>query len=508
MRTNAFKTASENAAQFNGLISILLVLFSGIVLRWNELSKISGGDDGDYNTIMVSGILIISQVAVMGMFLAKMVQPGKKANGKERIKQRIFDSLSNAAVDELFEHLEEVVDGMESAVHRMVEKEQLSHATGELAQVLLNTCRNSVTDDGKKETIIGKLSSILAEQMEKMDMALFDLAVDVCGDEGLLALHKVAIQQGTELLEDAAAPPLCIHMAVTAIKMGPRVMSSFEIVSSHLQGLATKCCSGEDVLDVVLELILQIGGGARGLQRIVDESFRLLRDDLLVKGVSKLALCLLMPMSKAAVPALFHELSNAEEDESSSSDEDKEDKIDFCTLVLKMSGLTSMDDCFDMLVFLAKACLGTAKVDHLMEVSCIKMAQKACYGRDSKVCNAINGAAKVACSNSTSHIRFSLQLSSLTASSPSQKLMDLAAEQLTAKGLEQVTDSRLVQACNALMTKLDDETNFNTLDKALGETIVQDAGGIVVQHGLSVFCNWCALFQSAEGKLLDSLVAD
>ena len=62
-----------------------------------------------------------------------------------------------------------------------------------------------------------------------------------------------------------------------------------------------------------------------------------------------------------------------------------------------------------------------------------------------------------------------------------------------------MNDPKLEQACSALMRKLDDETNFNTLDKALGELIVENAGGIVMQHGLSVFCKWCTLFQSVEG---------
>merc|ERR1712166_29175 len=78
--------------------------------------------------------------------------------------------------------------------------------------------------------------------------------------------------------------------------------------------------------------------------------------------------------------------------------------------------------------------------------------------------------------------------------------MDLASEQLTAKGLEEVTDPNLEQACDALMRKLDDKENFNTLDHALGEIIAENAGGIVVQHGLSVFCKWCELFQSAAGR--------
>ena len=114
------------------------------------------------------------------------------------------------------------------------------------------------------------------------------------------------------------------------------------------------------------------------------------------------------------------------------------------------------------------------------------------------VCNAVSGATRVACSTSKSHIQFSLQLSAISANTPSQTLMDLAAEHLTAKGLEEVTDPKLEQACNALMRKLDDETNFNTLDKALGEIIVDNAGGIVVQHGLSVFCKWCTLFHSSR----------
>ena len=519
VQTNAFKTPSENRAQFNGLVSILLVLFSGIVLRFNELNKLYGDEGGDYDSMIISGILIASQVAVIARFLSKMLKPGKKANGMKRVQAKILDTATVAVMDRLSEDLDEILDEREAEILCMVALEQLSHETGDLALVLVTTCRETPIDDGgKKEEHVMKLSKAFDEQSEKIDMALFDLAVEICGPAGLRALHKVAIKQGGQLLEYASAPSLCIHMAVTAIKMGPRAMSSFAIVSSHLRSLATNCCPGEDVHEEILELILQIGGGPRGLQRIVDESFRLLQDDLLRQGVSKLGLCLLMPMSKAAVPSLFHELSNAEEDESS-SDEEKEDKIDFCTLLLKMSGLTNMDssgtssgsasgdvsgNCFDDLVFLAKACLGTPTVDYLMEVECNKMARKACRGRSNKVCNAISGASKVACSTAKSHTRFALQLSSISANSSSQTLMDLASEQLTAKGLEEVTDPKLEQACDALMRKLDDEENFNTLDHALGEIIAENAGGIVVQHGLSVFCKWCALFQSAAGPLLNS----
>ena len=104
--TNAFKTDvktdEENRAQFNGLISILLVLFSGIVLRFDELNKLYGLDSGgDYDSMMISGVLIVSQAAVMVMFLSKMVQSGTKANGMQGIKGKALDLAAVAAIDGL-----------------------------------------------------------------------------------------------------------------------------------------------------------------------------------------------------------------------------------------------------------------------------------------------------------------------------------------------------------------------------------------------------------------------
>ena len=67
VQTNAFKTTSENAAQFVALISILLVLFSGVVLRWNKLDNTDNGDK-DYNSITIICVLMTSQGVVVSLF--------------------------------------------------------------------------------------------------------------------------------------------------------------------------------------------------------------------------------------------------------------------------------------------------------------------------------------------------------------------------------------------------------------------------------------------------------
>ena len=51
VNTQAFVTEEENAAQFTGLISILLTIFSGIVINYNNLAE----DTDVYNTVITTG---------------------------------------------------------------------------------------------------------------------------------------------------------------------------------------------------------------------------------------------------------------------------------------------------------------------------------------------------------------------------------------------------------------------------------------------------------------------
>ena len=142
VQTNAFETDAENGAQFNGLISITLVLFSGIILRWNSLnSELNGGSSDVYNDITINVVLIGSQIAILAIFVACIAAPSPKANAQDRLEERAIDAASKAAAEEIYQQMDIILNDLEQGIKSLGTEGQLSLETTELGVEVVAICR-------------------------------------------------------------------------------------------------------------------------------------------------------------------------------------------------------------------------------------------------------------------------------------------------------------------------------------------------------------------------------
>lgn len=133
LQTNAFENDAENGAQFNGLIGITLVLFSGIILRWNSLNgELNGGSSDVYDDITIHVVLIGSQVAILATFVACTAASSPKANAQDRLEERAIDAASKAAAEEIDQQMDNILNDLEQGIKSLGTEGQLSLETTEL----------------------------------------------------------------------------------------------------------------------------------------------------------------------------------------------------------------------------------------------------------------------------------------------------------------------------------------------------------------------------------------
>ena len=408
VQTNAFKTHSENISQFLGLISILLVLFSGIVLRYNEVLPADADDNDPYNQMTITVVLMSSQIGVAAIFVSKVFYPGKKKKEKDSLMKAVANAAGKAVMDNVHEQKEKVLDGVEGLLAKLVQEEKLSPCLNDLAHEYIAGCRGKGEE---KEESTAKLSdAMMTADLEKMQDAVFSLCIKGCGNSQILVNY--AIEKGQQLLEKAGTPIIFVNLFVSGVRMAPRAQSTFESIRTHMQDLASQCCDQSNpvktVTRKVLQLVVQICGGEAVLVRISNDVFFTMKQQLTEQGFSPLGLSLIIPMSKKAASSIFKELLKAENpDEDAEEPDQPEEELDYLTLLLKVATVidgssSSEDAAFTLLQQLAAAIIGQSEVSWLMDEVVMRMAERAAGMVCPQLGTAVITATKVACKKSDS----------------------------------------------------------------------------------------------------------
>ena len=139
VQTQAFKTKTENTAQLNGLVCILLTLFSGILLKCAALPDDSADPYSKY-TILV--VLMGSQLAVAAMFVSGVAFLKTRESSKKTLEDRVVDAAKTAALDKLHESQSLVLDEMDNTITEMLERAQIRLEVAELFGTLVMACRS------------------------------------------------------------------------------------------------------------------------------------------------------------------------------------------------------------------------------------------------------------------------------------------------------------------------------------------------------------------------------
>ena len=139
VQTQAFKTIVENTAQLNGLVSILLTLFSGILLKYDALADESADP---YNKYTILVVLMGSQLAVAAMFVSGVAFNKKRKKPIDLLKDHVVDAAKTAALDKLREQSSTALDELDETINEMVERAQIREEAAELFGTLVMTCRS------------------------------------------------------------------------------------------------------------------------------------------------------------------------------------------------------------------------------------------------------------------------------------------------------------------------------------------------------------------------------
>ena len=147
VQTQAFMTKAENDTQFNGLISIALTLFSGILLKYDELSDES---DDPYNKYTLLVVLMGSQAAVAAMFMFAVACPEEREQTPlEMMQEKLSNESVNEAMivvmDRVREQQQDLLDGLELTVTTMVEEAKIEPELGQLFGLITAKCREMDT---------------------------------------------------------------------------------------------------------------------------------------------------------------------------------------------------------------------------------------------------------------------------------------------------------------------------------------------------------------------------
>ena len=127
VHTNAFDSPEENRTQFCGLTSILLLLFSGILLRANKHST-EPSDDDDASKIAITVVIVFSQVAVLLMFVVETYQTLRDNKDRFASGIELGEGRSNTQAEKTLDELQSTTAELSQDGSVNLEVAELAHA--------------------------------------------------------------------------------------------------------------------------------------------------------------------------------------------------------------------------------------------------------------------------------------------------------------------------------------------------------------------------------------------
>ena len=138
--TNAYQEPDENMSQLCGSLSILLTLFSGILIRGQ-----AGEDDDPYETALITIVIVGSQASVFLIFIYCLASAGSSSNQTpaERLKEKLANAAAEKIVDELDEHMKELLSSVEAKVKQLSESDVIPPSVCETLLAIVDSIRNN-----------------------------------------------------------------------------------------------------------------------------------------------------------------------------------------------------------------------------------------------------------------------------------------------------------------------------------------------------------------------------
>ena len=198
-KTLPFESTQENNSQTYGMVSILLVLFSGILLR----ADASEDENDVYATTLISIVLVGSQAAVLLIFAYQVTHPSRRADGtKDVVKAKLVDAAAQMALDEFERHIQEVLDTIEEAVQGLAQDGKVSKPVVDLVLEVVTAVKEGGLEEEEREAISEQLVTLLQKgDPSEIVSALWDITLLIGGDRLLMALSDVVVERTTAYLE-------------------------------------------------------------------------------------------------------------------------------------------------------------------------------------------------------------------------------------------------------------------------------------------------------------------
>ena len=146
--TNAYKDPDENMSQLCGSLSILLTLFSGILIR----GQVDEGAD-PYETALITVVIIGSQASVFLIFIYCLVSTGSNdtQTPAERLKEKTANAAAVAIAGQLDEHMEELLSSVELKVEQLLQDDIIPSSVCETLLAIVDACRNDELEEFTSE---------------------------------------------------------------------------------------------------------------------------------------------------------------------------------------------------------------------------------------------------------------------------------------------------------------------------------------------------------------------
>ena len=154
VHTQPFADPDENFAQFHSQLGILLVLFSGILLRANV------GSDDPYESTMITIVIVGSQVWVFLLFVFFIL-----ADAQLQMRRccSVVDATAQTALQELDEYMDEILCEVEEAVEAFKQSNQVPP---EICSVLLEIVRSYRSGNlGQFNTPVRRYATMLVDEL-------------------------------------------------------------------------------------------------------------------------------------------------------------------------------------------------------------------------------------------------------------------------------------------------------------------------------------------------------
>ena len=146
--TNAYKEPDENISQLCGSLSILLTLFSGILIR-DQVDE----DADPYETALITVIIIGSQASVFFIFVYCLVFTGsdEPQTPAERLKEKTANAAGVVIAGQIDKHMEELLNSVESSVEQLSQDGVIPSSVCETLLALVDACRNDELEEFTSE---------------------------------------------------------------------------------------------------------------------------------------------------------------------------------------------------------------------------------------------------------------------------------------------------------------------------------------------------------------------